>query len=454
VSVLAATNVYLLSARSQPITDYGYCTASVMLWVAAVPLWRFLITNRRSIPFMPFAALLYWMYYGFPVFSGTPMFLLVRSGAAWSAMDDAIGLALLGLVCMLLGVYGTQRLLARIPRVRREIDLRRSLPALALLSLISFIVRVAFTGTETRTFGSILFGFSAAGQIALGALVIAWLRGYLNAGYKILTFAMAAAIASACLATGLLATVALPMAGLLFVYGWERRRIPWAPVLVGILLFVPFSAAKHEFRQVAWHQSDNQLGPSRIPKLVAMFVSLTIDQLESDPREWDDPTQVDRARGNELAMLAMVVSETPQDVPYWDGYTYSDLVWHLIPRVLVPDKPSPPIGQEFPRRYGLIDYRDYETSVNLAQLIELYINFGPAGVVAGMGIIGLLYGLLDHLFAASSCGAVIGGVIFSNLMNMESNFSLVFGGIPYFALLFYALLRLFPDDPPGHGAPV
>jgi len=311
---------------------------------------------------------------------------------------------------------------------------------------MSFAVRFATTGTTTRTYGSAIFAFCTMGQLTLGALIIAWLRGYLNLGYKAAVSALIAGLVVVGLASGLLASIALPMVGFLFVYGWERRRIPWAFVLTGALLFVPFNTAKHEFRGAMWHTSDSQLSPENVVKLMTAFVTLTVEGVENGHFGSEDITRSDEARLNVLGLLAVVVNETPRNIPYWNGYTYSDLLWHLIPRIIVPDKPSPALGQEFPRRYGFIAYYDYDTSLNLPQLVELYINFGAIGVCLGMALIGFLYALMDHFFSASTGGVIIGSIMFSFLMNMESNFSLVFGGIPFFVILFYALIHLLPGD--------
>jgi hypothetical protein len=445
-SVLLAMNVYFLWREHQPVSDYALVVASAMLWLAAFPLWHFVVARRRYIPFAPFATTLYWIYFALPVFSETPLFFLFRTGPAWESVDEALDLSLAGLVCMLFGLYGTGRFLLNIPRIRRNIDFRRALPALVFLSAMSFAVRFATTGTTTRTYGSAIFAFCTMGQLTLGALIIAWLRGYLNLGYKAAVSALIAGLVVVGLASGLLASIALPMVGFLFVYGWERRRIPWAFVLTGALLFVPFNTAKHEFRGAMWHTSDSQLSPENVVKLMTAFVTLTVEGVENGHFGSEDITRSDEARLNVLGLLAVVVNETPRNIPYWNGYTYSDLLWHLIPRIIVPDKPSPALGQEFPRRYGFIAYYDYDTSLNLPQLVELYINFGAIGVCLGMALIGFLYALMDHFFSASTGGVIIGSIMFSFLMNMESNFSLVFGGIPFFVILFYALIHLLPGD--------
>jgi hypothetical protein len=172
---------------------------------------------------------------------------------------------------------------------------------------------------------------------------------------------------------------------------------------------------------------------------------MMVTGLENGHISPDDVADSGESRIDTLSTMAIVVDETPQRIPYWEGYTYSDLLWRIVPRFLLPNKPSPVMGQEFPRRYGLIDYYDESTAYNLSQAVELYINFGTIGVGLGMFVIGFLYRALDHALSASSGGALIGSVIFGGLMNIESNFCQVWGGIPLLILAFYMFVRLLPE---------
>jgi hypothetical protein len=443
---LFCLTAYLLSLRDvQPASDFGRILACVNIWLSAIPLWVFLVARRRMIPFPAFALALYSAYFSFPIFMPTPLFLLFHSGPAWESVDETLLLVVVGTASMLTGLYGTGFVVARLPKVRREIDLKRALPALATIAVLSFAVRFATFGVITRTFGSILYTIGYFGQIALSALLIAWLRGYLNLGYKALTLGLFFLLVAVGLASGLLASVAMPVAGLLFAYAWERRRLPWSVIIAGVLIFIPFNAAKMQFRTMAQTDSGSKANPANLVNLVAKFATLTYENVENGKLGSDDEmTRSGQARTNQLGIFAVVVNETPRVIPYWDGYTYSDILWHLIPRVVVPDKPAPAIGQEFPRRYELIGYWDYATSVNLPQVIEFYINFGPVGLLLGMLLVGFIYAFLDHCYSGTVAGAVVGCTLFSGLMNMESNFSPVFGSLVFHMIFCGLLILLFP----------
>lgn len=78
-------------------------------------------------------------------------------------------------------------------------------------------------------------------------------------------------------------------------------------------------------------------------------------------------------------------------------------LWFLltapIPRAALPSKPDPGLyGNEFGRRYRLIQPWDRATSIAISQPLELYLMGNWAAVLMGMLVIGYVYSLLDVVF--------------------------------------------------------
>jgi hypothetical protein len=93
----------------------------------------------------------------------------------------------------------------------------------------------------------------------------------------------------------------------------------------------------------------------------------------------------------------------------------------------------------------LLQPLDYETSYNFQQLVELYANFGSIGALLGMLFIGLLYRVLYAAFnhrEAGDGGRLVAALIFVGLLNIESNFSLVFGAVIQSTLVYVVLLMI------------
>jgi hypothetical protein len=137
-------------------------------------------------------------------------------------------------------------------------------------------------------------------------------------------------------------------------------------------------------------------------------------------------------RSADMDLFADVVSRTPSEVPYWNGYTYTSLIGSFVPRMLWPNKPTKVIGQAFGHRYSYLYYTNLTTSINLPFLVEFYANFGIIGVLIGMGIVGIIYRVLDELIndpEQDLLASLIGVIVLVPLLMLESDFSLTFGGL-------------------------
>ena len=110
----------------------------------------------------------------------------------------------------------------------------------------------------------------------------------------------------------------------------------------------------------------------------------------------------------------------------------------------MPEKPRKTLGQQFGHRYMFLHPQDVTSSYNLPILIEMYINFGPPAIIVGMFILGLIFRAFYNLFnhpAAGDGGFLLSAMIFTNLLSMESDFSLIFGNIINYIILFYIIIR-------------
>ena len=155
----------------------------------------------------------------------------------------------------------------------------------------------------------------------------------------------------------------------------------------------------------------------------------------TDPRS--GPAEALLAQGCTTSVQALnefanVARRTPSEVPYWGGETYSTLATSMIPRFLWPGKPVKVLGQTFGHRYSYIHASNKSTAINLPIMVEFFVNFGSIGVLIGMAIVGFIYRLLDTLInrpGQSPLLSMIGVVILLPLLLIESDFSLVFGGL-------------------------
>lgn len=145
-----------------------------------------------------------------------------------------------------------------------------------------------------------------------------------------------------------------------------------------------------------------------------------------------------------IAMLSHVVQETPDEIPYWGGATYKPLLTSVIPRAFWPEKPEERAGHEFGVRYGFIfPYADM--SMNMPWIVEMFVNFGVIGVLAGMSLTGVFLAFLDRFFnnpGMPPLEAVVGLTIMFPLAYPDSNFSVMCGSLIPLTICIWLYFRI------------
>lgn len=97
-------------------------------------------------------------------------------------------------------------------------------------------------------------------------------------------------------------------------------------------------------------------------------------------------------------LLAAALEHTPAREPYAAGGSIVESTFMaLIPRVFWPDKPLNLGGTAFVSRYTGIKFGT-DVSVGVNYVFELYVNFGPVGTIIGLFLLGVLMGMLEHLY--------------------------------------------------------
>lgn len=151
-----------------------------------------------------------------------------------------------------------------------------------------------------------------------------------------------------------------------------------------------------------------------------------------------------------LVPLAYLISVTPEQLPYLLGDTYYPLLVKPVPRAVYADKPDElaefrRIGQN----YALLPPGNEINVFKVHQMGELYINFGIAGVLLGMLLLGAVFRALHRLFFHSGATAVTmaaGALIMTKLLlGMEGWVSTVWGFVLWYAVLLvllWAAIRL------------
>jgi hypothetical protein len=233
----------------------------------------------------------------------------------------------------------------------------------------------------------------------------------------------------------------------LFFSYWSvkgRLSIPLVATAVLALLFtVVVKGSLTDYRRIAWVQTK---GLSTTAKIDFLW-TLTSNKVQNEglAAAAGAGMQSSAKRSANMDLMADVVRRTPSKVPYWNGATYVSLIGLAIPRFLWPSKPTKALGQDFGHRYSLLDEGDRGTSFNFPFLIEFYANFGEIGIVLGMFLVGVIYGRISRVVnrpSQDSFRTMAGIVLILPLLNIESDFSLSFGGLILNGFALWLVIRM------------
>jgi hypothetical protein len=134
--------------------------------------------------------------------------------------------------------------------------------------------------------------------------------------------------------------------------------------------------------------------------------------------------------------VEMVIARAGKDIEYLHGYTLKPLLYIFVPRLILPDKQgSGELGQLFNRKFSISDSPD--TFIAISQLGELFWNFGWAGVILGMMVLGAIMGRLGAAFRLDSMLTAI-----KFLLLLTTIYVLVFRSESSIALSFTIWVRL------------
>ena len=160
-------------------------------------------------------------------------------------------------------------------------------------------------------------------------------------------------------------------------------------VLFVILLFPFFQAYR------ATIHGGHSLARTTVIDNFGKVLSLTIaakDKVNSGR----DRAQTFLERGSLKSSVEIIVEKTGNGVNYENGYTLSPILATFMPRIIWSDKRTVPTGQMVNKIFHITESDDIWISPS--NLGELYWNFGWAGVVVGMSIIGMICGWVGARF--------------------------------------------------------
>lgn len=435
-----------------PFDRYLANIALASLATALIPFFRFVIDRdfKHLTIFIP--AFLTWLYFLNPYLRDE----LVTHSYRVIPVDQLPLMALSsagGVLMMIIGFYLSFREKLRNPISPEEF--RISTPTLGrigqgfmVLGVVSNVLDYYFP-TLLKPLGQLLSLIDFAPVLAISVGLLYWLRG--GRATSVTVTLSVYFVFELVLRTSetLFSKIAFIFAGLLIVYVLERRRVPWIVVTVVFLLIFPIFNARKLFRMDAhdrWHNTKFE-ERAKIPGLLEIGYDYLIESYKI--WEWDklgeslsDQSESRFENISFLGQCTYLVEKQGKELKR--GETFWWLPITPLPRAVFPWKPINDHATTLAVEYG-VKGKQSKAAFNFPMLVEMYINFGYWGIVVISFFQGALYKwcLRFVAFGVGDFNLLIFINILWHLEKVESNITIIFGGIFQALIAWWVVSRLF-----------
>jgi hypothetical protein len=444
--ILAATTLMWVTSPNPVETSAGvYAFFLLLMPWGSYLCWR--QSGRTELPMFAMVAGAYWVYFALPLFWGARSFTSTAAFAAITPSEitvtDGIWMALIGVMCLWAGMRIPVSIWA--PAHLPDIVDRR--PSWA------YVRAVLVVGVVLGLFPGLVFMFGADARqimttlttVVPGVAFVLLFNRYLDGEASRLDLILLVGCGAARLLGGLASgwlgpTVAWGVTcGALVLL--KRRNLPWKTLILTTLLLLFLQVGKNEFRGQYWGEETNAGTIERVQFWIARSASLWGDALQSQDRVSSlQLASKSLERASLLMQVAHVLEMTPSQVPFQEGQTYRFMAVTFVPRLFWPDKPSINEANKFYQvAYGLTTERGLQgVSIAVGSLAEGFINFGWAGVIGIMLLLGIVLGIYQRTFLAAQSSTLflaIGLTLIPGFLAIESQLGQYLGGVVQQTLL-------------------
>lgn len=399
------------------------------------------------IPFLPFAAAQYYLFYGMPTFSEPKL-----SGAngrifvSHEAISSASWAAVLTLAAMWAASFAGHLVGAPL-----RPTLERFTPRSGILRLRGAIRLWALCALVLR--GVVLFrlGGLASSPFAFAVSIVAsplLIQALLHREWQeskspvsrlwFSSFTAAAAVLG--MGTGMLVEVVVPLLGALVLNWLASGKVRVRLLLVLAIAYFVLAPAKHQYRRDTW----DPVGKTSTQVTIADRATAWLEALEASwgGERTDVRENVDTGTSRVSALLyaAQTFDWVPTYVPFTGASRWPMIAYSYVPRLIWKDKPDMTryYNATYAVTFDLLSERGTRTTaVGFFLISDGYWAFGWPGVVLVGVLVGFLFGVYEALFVPRHWALLAIGFVFLMSLQMVAHLASLWTGIAQaiFALL-------------------
>lgn len=192
-------------------------------------------------------------------------------------------------------------------------------------------------------------------------------------------------------------------------------------VIAGVSLFSAYAKARSDIRRVVWG------GGNWNERVGVTYASLEENWGWFDAKKESHLSAIEERLNQNYLVGVAYRNLRDERVEFARGETCAQALLALIPRIVWPEKPVWAGSGSLVTQFTGIRF-DRNTSVGIGHVMELYVNFGEAGLFLGFIVLGLVIGLVDmmagrHLHDGRAKHFILWFVSGQSLLQVGGNFA-------------------------------
>lgn len=239
------------------------------------------------------------------------------------------------------------------------------------------------------------------------------------------------------------------------VYIVEKKKIPVLPIIIIAIALMPIYLSRHEYRREGLKASESVKIDVGLRILEDEYANFSFEKNKKRIEEKDDEMNVDNRFEGVSYLATIVYCHERLDYPWLYGKTFVWLPTLVVPRFLLPMRPSMNMGDKWAVYYK-VKGADWDCSINFPMLVEFYTDFGYPGMVILSFLQGWLLAFICNLFnnGKGDYNLFILVLLMPKLIVIEANITLAYGLILQIIFVIWVLKKIYPTRKPLSPRPV